>query len=112
MSETLDLSAEQQEKVKAIMDDHRTRVAPLRQSLDEGRDNLRQAVKSETFDEAAVRTLAASQADTRTEMMVERARMQNRINALLTQEQRELAEEKLAGRMEHRGERHHGKRHN
>jgi Spy/CpxP family protein refolding chaperone len=38
--------------------------------------------------------------------------MQNRINALLTQEQRKLAEEKLAGRMEHRGERHHGKRHN
>jgi Spy/CpxP family protein refolding chaperone len=112
MSETLDLSAEQQEKVKAILEEHRTRVAPLRQSLDEGRDNLRQAVKSETFDEAAVRTLAASQADTRTEMMVERARMQNRINALLTQEQRELAEEKLAGRMEHRGERHHGKRHN
>jgi len=109
MTKSLDLNAEQQEKIKAIMDEHRNKVAPLRQSLDENRDNLRQAVKADTFDETAVRALATSQAAAKTELMVERARMQNQINALLTPEQRKLAEEKLDRGKGHRGDRHHGK---
>lgn len=110
MTEVLGLSAEQQEKIKAIKEEHRNKVAPLRQSLDENRDKLRQAAKAETFDEAAVRNLAASQAASKTELMVERARMQHQIHSVLTPEQRKLAEEKLGHRMHHRGERHHGKR--
>jgi protein CpxP len=109
MTEALNLSAEQQEKIKAIMDEHQNKVAPLRQNLDDSRDKLRQAAKADTFDEAAVRALATSQAATKTELMVERARMQNQINALLTPEQRKLAEEKLDRGMGHRGGRHHGK---
>jgi protein CpxP len=109
MTKSLDLNAEQQEKIKAIMDEHRTKVAPLRQSLDENRDKLRQAVKADSFDEAAVRSLAASQASAKTELMVERARMKSQIHALLTPEQRKLAEEKLDRGMGHRGGRHHGK---
>jgi Spy/CpxP family protein refolding chaperone len=110
MTEVLNLSAEQQEKIKAIMDEHHAKVAPLRQSLDENRDKLRQAAKADTFDEAAVRTLATSQAATKTELMVERARMQHQINALLTPEQRKLAEEMLDRGMHHRGDHHPGKR--
>ena len=109
MTKSLDLNAEQQEKIKAIMDEHRTKVTPLRQSLDENRDKLRQAVKADTFDEAAVRSLAASQASAKTELMVERARMKSQIHALLTPEQRKLAEEKMDRGMGHRGGRHHGK---
>ena len=109
MTEVLNLSPEQQEKIKAIMDEHHAKVAPLRQSLDENRDKLRQAAKADTFDEAAVRTLATSQAATKTELIVERSRMQSQIHALLTPEQRKLAEEMLDRRMEHRGGGHHGK---
>lgn len=108
MTEALNLSAEQQEKIKAIMEDHRNKVAPLRQSLDESRDKLRQMAKADSFDEAAVRSLATSQAGTKTEMIVERTRMQSRIHALLTPEQRKLAEEKFDRGMGHRGGRHHG----
>jgi len=50
MTKTLDLSAEQQEKIKAIMDEHQAKVAPLRQNLDENRGKLRQATKADTFD--------------------------------------------------------------
>lgn len=110
MTEALDLSAEQQEKVKAIMDEHRSKVAPLRQSLDESRDQLRQLGKADTFDETAVRRLAAGQAAAKAELMVERARMQSQIHALLTPEQREMAEEKLERGMGHRGGEHHEKR--
>jgi len=109
MTEALDLSAEQQEKIKAIMEDHRKKVAPLRQGLDESRDKLRQLARADSFDEAAVRTLAASQAATKTEMIVERTRMQSQIHALLTPEQGKLAEEKLDRGQGHRGDRHHGK---
>ena len=42
------------------------------------------------FDEAAVRTIAQEQATTETELTVSRARVQNKINGLLTQAQREL----------------------
>lgn len=111
MSKTLDLSAEQQEKIKAIMEEHRNKVAPLRQNLDESRDKLRQTAKAGTFDEAAVRTLAANQATAKTELMVERARVKNQIHAVLTPEQRKLAEEKMEQMLERRGgDRHHGKK--
>jgi protein CpxP len=111
MTKTLDLSAEQQEKIKAIMDEHRNKVAPLRQDLDENRDKLRQATKADTFDEAAIRTLAAGQAAAKTELVVERARMMSQIHAVLTPEQRKLADEKMERMMERRGgDRHHGKK--
>lgn len=111
MTKTLDLSGEQQEKIKAIMEEHRTKVAPLRQSLGENRDKLRQVAKADTFDEAAIRTLAASQATAKTELMVERARVKNQIHAVLTPEQRKLAEEKMERMLERRGgDRHHGKK--
>lgn len=110
MTEALDLSAEQQEKVKVIMDEHQTKVAPLRQSLDESRDQLRQLGNADTFDETAVRSLAAGQAAAKAELMVERTRMQSQIHALLTPEQRKLAEEKLERGMGQRGGGHHGKR--
>lgn len=111
MTKTLDLSAEQQEKIKAIMDEHRAKVAPLRQSLDENRDKLRQVTKADTFDEAAIRTLAAGQAAAKTELTVERARMKNQIHAVLTPEQRKVAEEKMERMMERRGgDRQHGKK--
>lgn len=111
MTKTLDLSAEQQDKIKVIMDEHRAKVAPMRQQLEESRNKLRQAIKADTFDEAAIRTLAAGQAAAKTELMVERARMKNQIHAVLTPEQRKVADEKMERMMDRRGgERHHGKR--
>src|SRR4030042_1546787 len=47
------------------------------------------AAEATPFDEAAVRSLAASQNETRTEMIVSRARVQSKIFALLSPEQRE-----------------------
>jgi protein CpxP len=56
------------------------------------REAMAEAVKAQPFDEGAVRSLAAAQAGIRTELTVARARMQNRIHAVLTPEQRILAE--------------------
>lgn len=90
-AKALNLTDAQKEQVKAILETEREKVAPLQKQLSENREKLRQAVEATPFDEAAVRTLAASQSEARTELMVSRARVQSRIFALLTPEQKESA---------------------
>lgn len=92
MAKKLDLSAEQQEQIRAMLADHRSRTAPLRQELRESRRQMRNFVKVDVFDESAVRALALEQVDARTELIVERARMRQQIYAVLSPEQRNLAE--------------------
>jgi len=91
LARTLDLTDAQKEQVKTILETEREKVAPLRQTLGETREKIRRAVEATPFDEAAVRSLAASQNETRTEMIVSRARAQSKIFALLSPEQRERA---------------------
>lgn len=92
LAEVLELTPEQQEQIKSIRAAEEEKVAPLREQLREGRKQLRTAIESQPFNEAAVRTLAKSQAAIRTELIVSRARVQSQIHALLTPEQRTLAE--------------------
>ena len=110
MTRILDLSAEQQQQIQAIRETERENAAPLRKALFENRQKLHEAIQSETFDEAAVRALAAGQAENRTELIVSRARMQSRINKVLTSEQRALAEKlrPLLRKRQGPGGRHHG----
>jgi len=105
MARVLELTAAQQESIEGIRREERAKSAPLRQALAEGREQLRRLAEADSFDEAAVRALAASQAATRTELIVARTRAQNRIHALLTPEQRALAEKLRPEPGEHRGHR-------
>ncbi len=105
MAKKLGLTEAQQEQVKAILTSEREKVAPLQQQLAENREKIRQTIEAELFDEAAVRTLAESQNQTRVELVVSRARTKSQIFALLSPEQRELA--KKLGPM---GEGRHGHR--
>jgi protein CpxP len=92
MAEVLGLSDTQKERVGAILKEEREKTEPLRQQLAENHRQLRQATLSEKFDEAAVRAIAAKQTPIRTELMVSHARAKSEIHALLTPEQRTLAE--------------------
>jgi len=96
MVKVLDLTKEQKDQVKSILDVERERVAPLVRQLAENREKLRQAMEAEPFDEPTVRTLATNQEKAHVEMIVSRARVESRILALLTPEQRKLAR-KLRG---------------
>lgn len=88
----LGLTEAQKSKIEGILQAERDKSLPLRQKLEDTWNRLRQSEQAATFDEAVVRTIAASQAQLVTEMTVGHARMQNQINALLTQEQRAAAE--------------------
>jgi len=103
MTKKLKLTDAQKEQIQALLKGEKERVAPLREKLRESRKQLRQAAEAETFDEAAVKALAANQANLQAELIVSRLREQSQIHAILTPEQRELAE-KLHPR-------NHGKRH-
>lgn len=92
MAEILGLSAEQQQQITALREEGQAAMQPLREALATNRDKVRVLVNAESFDENAVRSLAAEEATTRTELLVLRTRMQQQIKALLTPEQRTLAE--------------------
>lgn len=92
MTRVLDLSAAQQEKIRALVDAHRKQCDPLRAQLRTGREELREVETKAPFDEAAVRSLATKQSQVQTELVVSRAKLRSQIEAVLTPEQRQLAE--------------------
>ena len=105
----LDLNDAQQAKVKTMLESERQNVAPLFAQAAKNRQQLREATANGKFDEAQVRSLAAQQAQTMTELIVARERVKAKIyNEVLTPEQKIKADQ-LMQRMEHfRGRLHDG----
>jgi Spy/CpxP family protein refolding chaperone len=92
MTRQLGLTGEQQTKIKALFAKDREKSDPLLQKQAEYRQQFQAAMKSATFNEAAIRAIAVRQAQTEVELTVSRARLRNQVNSLLTPEQRSLAE--------------------
>jgi len=92
MAEALGLSDTQKEQLTAVLQAEQTKNAPLRQQLVTNRQQLKQATQAATFDEAAVKTIADSQAQIISQLIVSHASTRSQINALLTPDQRTLAE--------------------
>jgi len=88
----LDLSAEQRRQIDALREAERHTTEPYRRQLRESREAIHALTRSEPFDEGAVRRLARSKADAAVELQVAHARTRSQIHALLTEEQRSLAE--------------------
>src|ERR1700730_9979135 len=89
----LDLTDDQQTQVKSILEAERSKVAPLLAEAAKNRQQLHESTASGKFDEAQVRSLATRQAQTMTEMIVEKERVKTRIyNEVLTAEQRTKAD--------------------
>lgn len=92
----LDLTAAQQTQVKSILEAERSKVAPLLAAADDNRQQLHQSTTSGKFDEAQVRTIAAQQAQTMTDLIVEKERVKAKVyNEVLTPEQRTKADQML-----------------
>jgi Spy/CpxP family protein refolding chaperone len=92
MAKELKLSPSQKDQIGAIMMAEQQQVEPLRQKMGEGHKQIQSVVHAATFDESAVRAIAAEQAKISTELLVSRARAMSQVNALLTPEQRELVQ--------------------
>ena len=105
MTDYLDLTEAQQAQVKQIFATEKPTMMPLVQQLHQTRQQLRQLEQSNTFDENKVRALASQQAQTLTELTVEKAKVANQIFNILTPDQKAKAQ-KFMERREARFQKH------
>lgn len=99
MAERLDLTKEQRDKVRAIVDKTRPQTRELRDKLSENRKQLQTLTQQGTAKESEIRKLADNQGKLIADMIVQRNKVQGEISAVLTPEQRE----KMQQRFEQRG---------
>ncbi|MBZ5504170.1 MAG: Spy/CpxP family protein refolding chaperone [Acidobacteriia bacterium] len=104
MTKELNLTEAQQTQIKSIMADGKTRTMPLMQQLRQN-EQAENANINGTFNESAVRTFAAKQAQITTDLIVEKQRTKSQIYAVLTPEQRQKAQQLMQERRQHRQER-------
>jgi Spy/CpxP family protein refolding chaperone len=90
MTKILKLTKAQQIQIKALLDAEWELVKPLFDKMHKSREQLKQAADAIVFDETAVRVLAVAQTQIEVELIVSHTRTLNKINSLLTPEQREL----------------------
>ena len=108
----LNLSETQKTEVLSIIDKYQDMRQSTREKLREARENLRNALKSEQFNEDGVRTAYRQMSSIQEDMLVLRIQMRSELKALLTPEQSELLKEKrelrfarMKNRLENRLER-------
>jgi len=92
LGKLIDLTGEQKKRISALLEDERNAVSPLLKREEELSRQLHRTEQAASFDESGVRKIAASLTQVGTELIVIRARTQNRILSVLTPEQRRLTE--------------------
>lgn len=102
----LDLTDEQKEKVKSIVEANRTALEPLREQGKTNRARLKELRNGGQFDQAQVEAIAAEQGNITAKMIVERERVRAEIFSILTDEQKAKAAE-MQTNFEERGKRRH-----
>jgi Spy/CpxP family protein refolding chaperone len=88
MAEKLNLSDAQKTQVKTILDDSKTRVQPLMESLKTNHEQAENLGTDGTFNEEQVNQIATAQAETTRQLFIEKERTKAQIFAILTPEQR------------------------
>lgn len=104
MAAVLDLTEEQQGKIRAAFAAEREKTAPLREKMAGNWEKVKEAIHSGTADEAAIRALAAEGAGLKGDLLVSRARTWKDIRAILTPAQQEKARQLAELRGREKGE--------
>ena len=89
MLRRLDLTSDQQAKVKEIFEANKGTVQPLREQLKANHDKL--AALGGSFDEGQVNAIAKEQGELMSQMIVARQKVKSQIFAILTDEQKAKA---------------------
>lgn len=109
VAEKLNLTDEQKTQVKTILEDSKTRVKPLMDSMRETRKQAENLGTDGIFNEEQVNQIAASQSETMKQLYIEKEKTKAQIFAVLTPEQRaeaakmkEMFKERFKGRFKKR----------
>ncbi len=89
LAERLELSAEQRDRVRAIVDKARPAMRAVRDKMRDNRQALRALIQQDKAGDADIRKLADARGKLVAEMTVLRARVKSDIHAVLTPEQRD-----------------------
>ncbi|MEA3544152.1 MAG: Spy/CpxP family protein refolding chaperone [Thermodesulfobacteriota bacterium] len=92
MAIILDLTDQQKDQVKNLLENKWRDRQSARAEMLASRENLREYRQGKEFNETEFRTKAQKHADFKTEMMVQRAKTKQQIFAILTPEQQQKAE--------------------
>lgn len=94
LTKVLDLTEEQQAQIKAIVEEEQATAKDRREQhwteRQELRERMHELMQAPEVDEAAIRSLAAEMGEKKADHMLERARVANKIQAVLTPEQKTL----------------------
>lgn len=104
LSQIDNLSDEQRDQIKALIKEQRDTMRGKKDSMRESRQALRDAMQSGASKEE-LQALAEKQGDQVTAMIMARAQMRDRINAILTEEQRTELQKMQQERMKERRDR-------
>jgi periplasmic protein CpxP/Spy len=110
MSKELNLTADQQNQIKSIMQAERGKTKPLTLQLRRN-EQAQNASINGTFDEARARAFAQKQTQIMSDLIVEKQRTKSQIYSVLTPEQRQKAlqlvqehEQKMQQRMQNKSQ--------
>ena len=104
MTKELGLTEAQQTQIKGIMADGKTRMKPLLEQLRQN-EQAENSSSNGTFNENQARAFAGKQAAIMADLMVEKQRTRSQVNAVLTPEQRQKAQQLMQERQQRRQER-------
>ncbi|HLK52520.1 MAG TPA: Spy/CpxP family protein refolding chaperone [Candidatus Angelobacter sp.] len=104
MAKQLNLTDAQQTQIKGIMATEKTKIKPLMQQMRQNQQ-AQDANINGSFDENQARAFAGKQAQIMTDLIVEKQRMRSEVNAVLTPEQRQKAQQLMLERQQRRQER-------
>ncbi len=102
MAVRLKLTDAQKEQIRALFKEASAQTRPLREQQLNNRRQLRQLTEADSFDETAVKSLAAEQGQLHAQLLVTRTRLLYQVNKVLTPEQREQAKRMRADMMNKR----------
>lgn len=101
----LDLSDEQRESIRAVIQGLKTEVQPIMLEMKAGHLQLRELIKADSYDEDAVAALAEKEGSLAAERLMITSQALSEVLGHLTEEQRAELDEMAAERMARRGER-------
>lgn len=93
IADELGLSEEQKTQAKQILEDSKTRLQPIMESLRNGHETAKTLGTNGTYDEKAVLALANQQAELTKQIIVEKEKIKAQLFGILTPEQRTKAQE-------------------
>ncbi len=88
IAEKLNLSDEQKTQVRTILEDSKTRIKPLMETLRTNHEQIKNLGTDGVFNEAQVQQIAAAQAETTKQLIIEKEKTKAQIFTILTPDQR------------------------